>query len=288
MKKLFAMSFILIFVLSACNLLLPATPTVDPVAVAIAQTMAVQSAAQTLVAQMQPTVAPTAALPPTQAIPPTVEPTVAPPTPEPVVQITATAFMNANCRSGPGGNFTYLGVLNNGETAVVLGKNLDNGTWWKVTLPNLKECWVTGDAVNVTGDVTKVALLVSPPTPTPIPPPNWSGQWVILFSDEPTRPEANASVINITMTQTGNALFATFTSVKYGDPIKISATVSADGKTVTGSLTYGSTPYVIYLVRNPDDVKQFRGKFYRATDPGFDGAICGGTLGASYPSPCRP
>jgi uncharacterized protein YraI len=286
MKKFFVISIVLLFLLTSCNLLSPATPTVDPVVKAMQQTLDVQNAVATLQAQTQaaaPVVPPTSAVPTLAPVVPTV---AAPPTEVPVVKVTAN--VNANCRSGPGGNFDYMGVLNQGQSADVIGKFTGNGTWWKVKLGD-KECWVTGDAVAVTGDANSVAMLVSPPTPTPVPPPNWTGSWTILFSDNPTSPEINASVIYITMTQTGQTVTANF--VSGGSPhfnISIVGTVSADGKTVNGTLTYSTTPYVLLLVRTAENIKQFRGKFYAASNPGFDGAMCGGTGGASYPSPCRP
>ena len=131
-------------------------------------------------------------------------------TDEPDLRVSAN--INVNCRMGPAANFPLVVSLKAGETAAVIGKNTENGPYWKVRLENGKECWLTGDAVSLSGSADAVAMIISPATPTPIPPPSWNGNWTILFSDYPNSPEDSASVIQISMTQTNNTLYSTFKS----------------------------------------------------------------------------
>jgi hypothetical protein len=210
------------------------------------------------------------------------------PTPTNTTAVLAKAKVNANCRSGPAQNFDYLGVLQRDESALVLGQNQVFGQWWQIILPHGKQCWVSDEVVTINGDVLSILMIDAPNTPTPIPPPSWNGSWVIRFSNDPVHPEENTSVVNIVITQKGNSISSSF-SGPGAVLIQINAVVSNDGRTAQGTLGYGSTTYLIYLIRNPQNINQFRGKFYlSASDTGYDGAICGGTLGASYPSPCRP
>jgi uncharacterized protein YgiM (DUF1202 family) len=289
MKKYVLISVAILMVFSACSLLPAATPTVDPVAQAIAQTMAVQNAAATLIAQSQPLTQPTAGPVPTVAVAPTVAPipTNPPPTAVPAVKVTATK--NANCRSGPGGNFDYLGVLNLGETANVLGKNLSHGTWWKVTLASSgKECWVTGDAVTLSGDANTVPLLVSPPTPTPVPPPNWNGLWNMGISMDSWDPTYHFVPFTTTMTQTGNSVYFNFTT--NGINFSVSGTVSPNGLQFNGYLTQAGTSskWAILMVRSLDKLDQIKGRWNVVGSSVDDGNFCGYKNGAGFPSPCRP
>jgi len=237
-----------------------------------------------------PQAAPTEA-PPTEAptiAPPTETATEVPPTPTPteVPMVKAVANINTNCRFGPDKTFANDELLNAGSSMVVTGQVNTNGQWWKVTTSNGKECWVLGDNVSVTGDTSTIAMLVAPNTPTPLPPPTWAGDYVALCSGYATDPEKNAATVNLTIYQTGNQIKTNF--MCYGSNVQIIATVSADGMFASGEMQYGYNGYVVRLARVPSNLNQFQGKFYAANNPGYDGAICGGTKGSSYPSPCRP
>ena len=99
------------------------------------------------------------------------------PTPTEVPTVKATTNLNANCRLGPDKVFALVELLNSGTTALVIGQYTANGQWWKVRTDSGKECWVLGSNVSITGDTNLVAMLESPPTPTPVPPPTWNGDW---------------------------------------------------------------------------------------------------------------
>lgn len=290
MKKLIFAAVILVFLLSSCSLLPFGKNNDNNAAVAALQaTRDAQNAAATASgaqAQQAPTQAP-----PTEAptiAPPTETPTVVPPTATPteVPMVKAVANVNANCRFGPDKSFANDELLNAGASTVVIGQVNTNGQWWKVTTADGKECWVLGDNVTITGDTSTVAMLVSPNTPTPVPPPSWAGDYVALCSGFATDPEKNAMTVNATIYQTGNQIKTNF--VCYGFNVQIIATVSQDGMFASGEMQYGYNGYVVRLARVASNLNQFQGKFYAANNPGYDGAFCGGTKGSSYPSPCRP
>lgn len=120
---------------------------------------------------------------PTVVFPPLVETTVSPsPLPPtetvmdtPTATITATATLgiplftattNANCRSGPGLNYDVLRVLPAGTSEPIVGKD-STGTWW--VIQNGVRCWVNYTTGTASGDLSRVAVLPAPPTPTFIP-----------------------------------------------------------------------------------------------------------------------
>ena len=178
MKKLIAIFICLSFLFSACSILGGAKSTEDPVIAAMQGTLAVEQAAANIMAQTQGAISGST----DQVAPPAVAATEEPiKTDEPGV--TASANINVNCRLGPAVNFPLVVSLKAGETAAVIGKNTDNGPYWKVRLENGKECWVIGSAVSLSGSADAVAMVVSPPTPTPIPPPDWNGTWTLRNSN---------------------------------------------------------------------------------------------------------
>jgi uncharacterized protein YgiM (DUF1202 family) len=284
MKKLFVLGVVILFTLSACSSLLggKAEPTQD-IKAALEQTLAVQNAIGTIIAQTQAVVTEDPALVPTIQ-----EPTATTaPTETPVPSVKALANTNANCRSGPAANFDYLGVFSQGATADVIGKNTDFGKWWKIKLGDGTECWVTEDAITLTGETGSVMAFESPKTPTPKPPPDWNGTWTLYMSGGTYKPGSDVNTFTTTMTQSGNKL--TFSYRGWGSTFYFSGTVSPDGMSVSGS-EWGDNGYsgAAYLVRNPSNLNQFRGKWYVGGDPQNDGSYCGSKNGAGMPSPCRP
>ena len=155
---------VLALLLTSCSILgNKAEPAVDPAIAAMQSTLAVQQAvatfsAQTQAAQAQPTEE-VAAAEPTATL------TTEPPAAADVLR--ASANINVNCRMGPAAVFTLVVSLKAGETVEVIGKNTDNGLYWKVKTENGKECWLLGDAVSLSGSADAVAMLVAPATPTP-------------------------------------------------------------------------------------------------------------------------
>lgn len=285
MKRAVLSGVILVFLLSACGLIQSQQnePTVD-IQAAIEQTMAIQNAASTMVAQTL--AAANAQVAQNQA--PVVYNTPIPPTPtaEPTVSVKATASKNANCRSGPASNFDLLGTLSQGASADVIGKNSDFGQWWKVRLADGTECWVTEDAISLAGDTSIVAAVTSPKTPTPIPAPDWNGTWNLWISGTFENKSDDISMITVKMVQTGNQLTYSFTI--WGLHFTAYLTVSADGMSASGSLVRqeGGT-WSIQLFRVPGNLDQFRGKWYYGTDKSVDGENCGSRNGEPKPNPCR-
>ena len=90
---------------------------------------------------------------------------------------TVTADTNVNIRRGPGVQFEIVGLLDQGQSADVLGINRE-GTWWYISLPNRDEetGWVSDDFVTAenTDNVPIVDENGDPvpgqlPIPTPAP-----------------------------------------------------------------------------------------------------------------------
>jgi hypothetical protein len=284
MKKLFVSALIVMFILTACK---PGGSAADAAVAALEATRSAQNAAATAKAQAPTAEPPTAApteVPATLAL---TETATAVPTPTEVPTVKATTNINANCRFGPDKVFSLVELLNAGTTALVIGQYTANGQWWKLRTDKGSECWVLGSNVSISGDTNLVAGLESPPTPTPVPPPDWNGYWFIRFSNSDSNPDGSASTYTIPITQSGNTVSGSFTAKSGG--VSFSGTVSPDGMTVLGSLSYN--PYGNFnfiFVRVSGNLDQFQGKFYRPANPGIDGVFCGGKNGAGTPNPCRP
>ncbi len=72
-----------------------------------------------------------------------------------------------NCRTGPDTTFAVAAVLAAGQSAEIAGKN-PAGTWWYVKNPSVPGsfCWISAAFATVTGDVSGVAVVAVPATPT--------------------------------------------------------------------------------------------------------------------------
>jgi hypothetical protein len=286
MKKLLVIFFTLTLTLTSCqSLLKPPADTSTSIQTAIEQTMAVQNAISTFMAQTQAAVPviPPVALPtaiPTIAI----QPTIVPPTAAPSVRATATK--NANCRSGPAANFDYIGVLNQGESAAVIAYNLEFGKWWQIVMADGKQCWVINDAVSLTGELALVPLVNSPKTPTPKPAPSWAGGWVLYVTNGNYGEAFDYLAMNTTIVQSGNELRFTYTG--WGMSFTSNGTLSADGLIFNGyEGGSGGWTSQLYFVMDPANPNQFRGKWYTHGNTANDGWYCGSRNGAPMPNPCR-
>ncbi len=181
-QKIFlaSITFIFLILASSCSLSLgpnggsgtnPDTTAVLQTRVAelVASTDAAQTAIAnavefTLVAKTTPTPAPNVMPPadPTLMVSPTLE--------VPTVSVS----VQTNCRSGPGAAYETLGMLNVGETAEVVGRNVYNdGTpandSWIIKLPSnpTVTCWLWGMYATVVGNTAGLPIVNPPPTPTP-------------------------------------------------------------------------------------------------------------------------
>lgn len=243
----------------------------------VATSVALTQAAQQVVVPPVNTIAPLQVLPTTTPEVPTF--TVAP-------SIQGSVNYGANCRSGPGANFSSLMVYEQGALVDVIGTNMatDKTIWWVVSSSGQPECWLIDQAITISGDKTSVAKVVSPPTPTPVPPPNWSGTWACWLRGG--FGGATDETANIPMTQTGNSLSGSFYS--WGFSFTFVGTVSADGMLVNGTLTRGDGgKWTIVFRRNPSNLNQFRGSWYVLGNTSSDGDWCGAINGAGKPSPCK-
>lgn len=75
---------------------------------------------------------------------------------------------NTNCRSGPGVDFLFQGVLRVGEVADVIGRST-LPDYWYVTSTQLPEvgCWLWGEFAQVEGDIEVLPVYTPAPSPTP-------------------------------------------------------------------------------------------------------------------------
>jgi uncharacterized protein YraI len=202
-----------------------------------------------------------------------------------VVAVTATSNQNANCRSGPGTVYDILGVFMSGETANVLGKNTNDGVWFEIQLADGTQCWVGDSVVTISGDVSTVAYLNAPPTPTAKPKPSWVGTWV-TYQSVPS----NGSIFHntITMVMNGQGQI-TFNFPAFGFSYFATGSPSADGTYMEGfAQRSGGLDKISFrfwfVSSNPD---QFQGQWYEAASSSWNGDWCGSRNGSSLPSPCR-
>jgi hypothetical protein len=211
-------------------------------------------------------------------------------TPEPVLPTNTTApaisgviNYGANCRSGPGANFPAQVVLDKGTAVSVVGTNkaTDKTTWWVVQVSGKPDCWVIDDAVTITGDKASVVVVVSPATPTPIPPPSWDGVWTMWI--EGGYEGTSGSGDQIRFTQTGTVLTTAFNM--WGYEFTFLGYVSADGMSANGTLTrtVDNAKFPVVFLRIATNLNQFKGSWISG---GLDGNWCGAKNGAGKPDPC--
>jgi hypothetical protein len=77
-----------------------------------------------------------------------------------------TPHLNAYCRFGPDPVFDSLDVAMKGQTYLIDGQDAAHA-WFRILLEPNKYCWVLQSTGSATGDLSKLRVLLSPPTPTP-------------------------------------------------------------------------------------------------------------------------
>ena len=161
-------AFVALLVVSlACSQTSPVAAPQDPNALntSIAQTVA---ARQTEAALTNPATATFTIVPITPSLTATLEPTLsATPDFTPTLETPLiTVSVDTNCRTGPGSIFERVGVLLEGETAEVVGRE-PKGEYWYIRNPDegLEYCWVWGEYATVTGNL--LPLLYMSPEPPP-------------------------------------------------------------------------------------------------------------------------
>jgi len=283
MKKLFTISLCLVIALTAC---IPTfgqpTQEVDAnasVQTAIAGTKSVENAVGTSVAL---TAAANQPPPAATTEPPPAATTEPPPTEDP--SPTGAAKANANCRSGPGSNFDLVVLLKPGDGGKIIGKYTPfDPDWYKLELPDGKQCWVANDSLNISGDVAGITELSSPPTPTPRP--AFAGTWTIWWRGSNFAGGGWAN--NITMTCTESGLNVTCNLTSWDQNFLVKGTLSEDRMYMNGQLTSNAVPWswIVRWVKIGENA--FGGSWYWATDNTFDGDWCGARPGGSKPDPCK-
>jgi hypothetical protein len=109
-------------------------------------------------------------LPPTPTIPPSATAT---PTAEPSPTATQASLIsvleNTNCRTGPGVEYLFKGVLEVGEVAEVIARN-EGSDFFYIVNPDIPDeyCWLWGEFAQVEGVSDAVPIITPAPSPTPL------------------------------------------------------------------------------------------------------------------------
>lgn len=78
-----------------------------------------------------------------------------------------TTLIDLNVRTGPGTNYTVIGVLKQGQSANIIGKS-PNAHWWKIQCPEGvgSECWTSASPeYSTSNNAAGVAVAAVPPPP---------------------------------------------------------------------------------------------------------------------------
>lgn len=141
----------------------PAAAPATPAPVATATPPAV-SPTPTLIPDL-----PTSAFKPTATLLPPIPTSVVPVTPTPSQAILTLTAPVLNVRAGPGSQYGWLGQLNQGSKAAIVGQaDAEEGKWWLIRFDAApgRLGWVTADAnYAVASNAEGVPALVAPPLP---------------------------------------------------------------------------------------------------------------------------
>jgi hypothetical protein len=100
----------------------------------------------------------------------TIEPSAPPlPTLTPTQVPRVSVSENTNCRSGPGTEYPFKGVLTVGEYAEVIARS-DDSEFWYISNPDVTDegCWLWGEFALVEGVVETIPVFTPAPSPTPL------------------------------------------------------------------------------------------------------------------------
>ncbi len=73
--------------------------------------------------------------------------------------------INVNCHAGPGLFYGVVDVAGKGNSYPLDGRNVA-GDWFRIMLTPNRGCWVMANTGSAYGDISKLRVLISPPTPT--------------------------------------------------------------------------------------------------------------------------
>ncbi len=80
---------------------------------------------------------------------------------------TAIVRQNAVCRDGPTTEYPILAYFEVGTVLKIVGKNQQDTSWVVENPANGRPCWIAGNLVDVSGDITQVSIINPGPPPTP-------------------------------------------------------------------------------------------------------------------------
>ena len=80
---------------------------------------------------------------------------------------TANVRQNAVCRDGPTTEYPILAYFEVGSVLKIVGKNQQDTSWVVENPANGRPCWIAGNLVDVSGDITQVSIINPGPPPTP-------------------------------------------------------------------------------------------------------------------------
>ena len=84
---------------------------------------------------------------------------------------TVMVLQTANCRFGPSRIYPIATSFVQGRVLPITGRS-EIGSWWQVTYPGTPgRCWLAGNVVELSGELSGVPIVFAPPTPTPTEPP---------------------------------------------------------------------------------------------------------------------
>lgn len=152
--------------LVACTILV--TPPPDQIEATVSAELAKIAAATAGAAQTQAAVAAQQTLT-AQPLPLTAEPAA---TPAPVANgapsVTA-ANSAVNLRAGPGVNYDIVGVLAQGQSLEIVGRNAE-ASWWLAAAPD-GLAWIAASVTTASNVTAGIPIAPAPPPPTPLPTP---------------------------------------------------------------------------------------------------------------------
>ncbi|MEZ4512993.1 MAG: protein kinase [Chloroflexota bacterium] len=105
---------------------------------------------------------------PTPTLTPSPSPTAtASPTPQPYVRV---VFSSISVRTGPGTHYDTIAFMEEGETAVIIGRSDNQEIWYNIQLDNNLTGWVASSVTAIEGGTDPASIPVAatiPPSPTP-------------------------------------------------------------------------------------------------------------------------
>lgn len=129
---------------------------------------------------------------------------------------TVTTLIDLNVRTGPGTNYTVVGVLKQGQSANIVGKS-PNAHWWKIQCPEGvgSECWTSAgpqySTPNNAAGIPVAAVPQAPATHTPTVTPTTAEA---TYTPTPTT-DANATITYTpTATQEGDPTYTPTATVE--------------------------------------------------------------------------